>query len=100
MKKVKEFDFSKARRVTPRETTAYKKAIEATFHVKRPSRGRPPKGADKYRDVHIRLHPKALEWAHAQAKQRGIGYQTLINEVLMQRATGGHAPHRPLSHSK
>ena len=90
MKKVKEFDFLKARRVRPQETLAFKKAIENTFHVKRPSRGRPPKGLDKYRDVHIRLHPKALEWARAQAKHRGIGYQTLINEVLMHRATGGH----------
>ncbi len=92
MKKAKEFDFSKARRVKTEETLAFKKAIEKTFHVKRPSRGRPPKGLDKYRDVHIRLHPKALEWAHAQAKHRGIGYQTFINELLLHRAAGGH-PH-------
>lgn len=82
----KEFNFAKARRVTPRETLAFRKAIEDTFHIKRPARGRPPKGAAKYRDVHIRLHPMALEWAHAQAKDRGIGYQTFINEVLLRRA--------------
>ncbi len=70
----------------PQETLAFKNAIEKTFHVKRPSRGRPPKGIDKYRDVHIRLHPKALEWAHAQAKHRGIGYQTFINEMLLRHA--------------
>lgn len=86
MKKEKEFDFSKARRVTPQETAAFRKAIEETFHVKRPVRGRPPKGSDKYREVHIRLHPKALRWVRAQAKHRGIGYQTLINEVLLHRA--------------
>lgn len=86
MKKEKEFDFSRARRVTPRETAAFRTAIEATFHVKRLPRGRPPKGPDKYQDVHIRLHPKALAWARTQAKQRGIGYQTLINEVLLHHA--------------
>lgn len=86
MKKVKEFDFSKARRVTPQETLVFKKAIENTFHIKRPVRGRPPKGLAKYRDVHIRLHPIALEWAHTQAKYRGIGYQTFINEILLRSA--------------
>jgi predicted DNA binding CopG/RHH family protein len=92
MKNAREFDFSKARRVTPKETLAFKKAIENTFQVKRPSRGRPPKGLDKYRDVHIRLHPKALEWAHAQAKHLGIGYQTFINQLLLHRALTAH-PH-------
>jgi uncharacterized protein (DUF4415 family) len=86
MKKEKEFNFAKARRVMPHETMVFKKAIEDTFHVKRPVRGRPPKGLAKYRDVHIRLHPIALEWAHAQAKHRGIGYQTFINEILLRGA--------------
>jgi uncharacterized protein (DUF4415 family) len=86
MKKVKEFDFSRARRVTPVETETFRKAIEHTFHVKRAPRGRPPKGRDKYRDIHIRLHPKVLHWARAQAKRLGIGYQTLINETLRHAA--------------
>ena len=73
MKKVKEFDFAKARRVTPGETLGFKKAIENTFQVKRPGRGRPPKGPYKYRDVHIRLHPVALASAHAQARPPGFG---------------------------
>jgi predicted DNA binding CopG/RHH family protein len=90
MKKEKEFDFSKARRVKPQETKAFKNAIEKTFNVKRPLRGRPLKGIDKYKDIHIRLHPKILAWARAQAKVRGIGYQTFINEVLMYRADRGH----------
>jgi predicted DNA binding CopG/RHH family protein len=92
MKKAKEFDFAKARRVTPRETLTFKKAIENTFQIKRPSRGRPPKGPSKYRDVHIRLHPLALAWAHYEARHRGIGYQTFINEVLLHRAQA--APHK------
>ena len=83
MKKIREFDFSRARRVTPAETDKFRKAIEETFRIKRPSRGRPPKGPDKYQDVHIRIHPKALRWARAQAKKRGIGYQTVINETLL-----------------
>jgi uncharacterized protein (DUF4415 family) len=86
MRKEKEFDFSKARRVTPSETAVFRKAIEKTFDLKRPVRGRPPKGVDKYRDVHIRLHPKALSWARSRAKERGIGYQTLINELLLHHA--------------
>ena len=86
MGKIKEFDFSRARRVTPVETEMFRKAIENTFGIKRPPRGRPPKGADKYLHVHIRMHPKALKWARAQAKKRGIGYQTVINETLLRHA--------------
>ena len=86
MGKAKGFDFTRARRVTPEETEAFRKAIENTFRIKRPRRGRPPKGDDKYRMISIRLHPKALEWAQTQARRRGIGYQTVINETLMARA--------------
>lgn len=86
MSKPRDFDFSRARRAAPAETEEFRKAIERTFHVKRPRRGRPPKGPDKYREISIRLHPKALEWARAQAKRRGIGYQTVINETLLRQA--------------
>jgi hypothetical protein len=86
MKKVKEFDFSRARRVSPQETKIFRKAIEKTFGIKRPLRGRPPKGTHKYRDIHIKLHPKALKWAQVQASKRGIGYQTIINELLLKQA--------------
>ncbi len=88
MKKIKEFDFSKARRVTPEETEMYRKAIENTFGIKRSPRGRPPKKSHlKYRDIHLKIHPKALKWAKTYAKKRGIGYQTVINEVLLAKAT-------------
>jgi uncharacterized protein (DUF4415 family) len=86
MKKEKRFDFSKARPVTPDETETFRKAIENTFGIKRPHRGRPPKGGDKYRAIHIRLDPRILAWARTAAKLRGIGYQTLINETLLQHA--------------
>lgn len=31
----------------------------------------------------MRLHPKVFEWAKAEAEKRGIGYQSLINEILL-----------------
>ena len=86
MKRIKEFPFDRARRATAGEVRMFRKAYENTFGEKPPKRGRPPKGPAKYRDIHIKLHPKALEWARAKAKQRGIGYQTVINEVLLRQA--------------
>jgi uncharacterized protein (DUF4415 family) len=80
------FDISRARRITPIERRMFRKAYKNTFGRLPPRRGRPPKGADKYKSIHIRLHPKALEWARAQAARRGIGYQTVINEALLKRA--------------
>ncbi|NNN06613.1 MAG: AT hook motif protein [Elusimicrobia bacterium] len=86
MSKENEFDFTKARRIAPAERRLFRKAFKNTFGRYPPRRGRPPKGADKYHSIHIRLHPKALAWARTQAKQRGVGYQTVINEALLQRA--------------
>ena len=63
-----------------------RKAIEAKLGVKRHVRGRPPKGLDKYKSIQIRLHPKAIQWAMSEAKHLGIGYQTVINQVLLTRA--------------
>ena len=86
MKRAKEFPFEDARRVTVGEVRAAKKAIEEKLGVKRRSRGRPPKGDDKFKPVSIRLHPRVIEWARTEAKRRGVGYQTVINEVLLERA--------------
>ena len=64
MKKVKEFPFKSARRITTEEVEPAKKAIEKKLGLKRLERGRPPKDAEiKYQPVSIRLHPKILEWA-------------------------------------
>jgi uncharacterized protein (DUF4415 family) len=84
--KKKEFPFDSARRVTDSEVSTARKAIEHKLGVKRKSRGRPPKEEGKFQPVSIRLHPKALEWAKKEAKRRGVGYQTVINEVLMKKA--------------
>ena len=86
MKNIKEFPFEKARRVTRGELAAARKAIEEKTGIRRLARGRPPKAEeDKYRPTSIRLHPKVLAWARRQAKKRGVGYQTIINEVLLER---------------
>ena len=85
MKKTKTFPFEKARRVTAREIIGARKAIEKKTGVKRPVRGRPTKGVHKYVPISIRLHPKILSWAKREAKKRGIGYQTVINESLIKK---------------
>lgn len=86
MRKSKEFPFESARRVTAREVRAARKAIERRLGVKRPSRGRPPKTGDKYLPISIRVHPRVLAWAKKEADRRGVGYQTVINEVLLRKA--------------
>jgi uncharacterized protein (DUF4415 family) len=70
--------------VTASEVEAARRAIEARLGKKRPARGRPPKGPEKYQAVSIRLSPKVIAWAKKEAKRRGVGYQTVINEVLLR----------------
>ncbi len=84
MKKVEEFPFERSRRVTAREVAAARKAIETKLGRKRPRRGRPASGEEKYTPVSIRLHPRVLAWAKKEAKKRGLGYQTVINDTLLQ----------------
>ena len=87
MKIAKEFPFERARRMTRRELAAARKAIQEKTGIRRMSRGRPPKNEmEKYLPTTIRLHPKALSWARRQARKRGVGYQTVINEVLLEKA--------------
>lgn len=71
-------DFKRARRITPKEHKMFHKAVR-NFR----SRGRPKKTFGKYRPVTIRIHPYVLEWAKAEAKRRGLGYQTVINQTLL-----------------
>jgi uncharacterized protein (DUF4415 family) len=44
----------------------------------------PRRDPAKYQAVSIRLSPEALTWAKEEAKRRGIGYQTVINETLLK----------------
>jgi uncharacterized protein (DUF4415 family) len=76
-----EGDFMRARRVTRDEHKRFQKAVQ---HFR--SRGRPKKAFGKYLPVTIRLHPNVLHWARAEAKRRGLGYQTVINQTLLAHA--------------
>jgi hypothetical protein len=83
----KDFPFDRARRVTTREVALAHTAIEERTGVPRPARGRPPKlEAERYRATSIRLHPKAIAWTRREARRRRVGYQTIINEVLLEKA--------------
>lgn len=87
MKSSKNFPFEKARRVSSKEVESARKAIESITGKKRPNRGRPSKAAgEKFIPTSIRLHPKVLKWAKREAKKRGVGYQTVINEFLLAKA--------------
>jgi uncharacterized protein (DUF4415 family) len=86
MKKESEFPFERARRVTPEESQKFREAISEQFGTKLRGRGRPAKAeGEKYELISLRLHPKALAWAKEEAQKRGIGYQTVINEILLER---------------
>jgi uncharacterized protein (DUF4415 family) len=86
MKNSKEFPFEKARRVSKKELAAARRAIELKTGVPRPLRGRPSKSeGDKYKPTSIRLHPKVMAWARREGRKRGVGYQTVINEVLIEK---------------
>jgi uncharacterized protein (DUF4415 family) len=86
MRNSEDFPFDKARRISPREARAARKAIEERTGQRRKVRGRPAKAdEEKFIPTSIRLHPEVLQWAKREAKQRGSGYQTLINEVLLER---------------
>jgi uncharacterized protein (DUF4415 family) len=81
------FDFSRAWRPSKKELAENRKAIEAKLGIKLPPRGRPPKAHhERHRPVSIRLHPKAIAWAKQEAKRRGVGYQTVINDILLRHA--------------
>jgi uncharacterized protein (DUF4415 family) len=78
------------RRVSPEDVEAARLALEKKYGIKIPPRvagpGRPPKGDLKYKHVNIRIAPEVLSRVRAAAQKRGIGYQTLINEILRRAA--------------
>jgi uncharacterized protein (DUF4415 family) len=87
MRNSKDFPFEKARRISPKEVAQARKAIEDRTGKPRRARGRPLKSQnEKFKPTSIRLHPKVLAWAKRQAKKRGVGYQTIINEILLEKA--------------
>jgi len=46
--------------------------------------GRPPMGDEPRRLIAIRVDPVVLDQFRKEARRRGVGYQTLINEVLAE----------------
>ncbi len=44
--------------------------------------GRPPLGAAARRLIAIRIDPQVLGAVRREAKRRGLGYQSLINDLL------------------
>lgn len=87
MKPTREFPFDKSRHVTASEVMRARRAIAEKLGKKRKGRGRPPKHrSELYRAVSIRLHPRVIRWAKAQAKRKHVGYQTVINTVLLKLA--------------
>ena len=89
MKNSNEFPFHKARGLTAAEVEKHRRAIERATGKPRRPRGRPTKHpAERHLAVSIRLNPKALAWAKRIARQKGVGYQTVINEALLSKAVG------------
>jgi uncharacterized protein (DUF4415 family) len=80
-----EFPFERARRVTTEESQKFRDALADQFGITPRKRGRPAKDEEeKYEPISIRFHPKILAWAKEEAEKRGVGYQTVINEALLE----------------
>ena len=79
-------DFRRARRATLKEVEEGRKAIEAKLGTERPMRvGRPNKYPGiKLQAVHLKFHPKILGWAKRRAKICHVGYQTFLNDFLLE----------------
>lgn len=86
MSEPKIFPFERARRIASADVEENRKAIEAFTGKPRAKRPGPPPtpAAQKHKPVSIRLHPAVLKWAKKEAMKRGIGYQTVINQVLLK----------------
>ena len=53
--------------------------------------GRPPLGLAARRLIAIRIDPHVLGAVRREAKQRGLGYQSLINELLAKHVARGRS---------
>lgn len=71
------------RKPTTEEKVRWQKAAENTLkRLGRPNK----KPSEKYIAISIKLDPQIIKWAKKEAKKRKIGYQTVINEVLLKKA--------------
>ena len=85
MKQESDFPFERARRVTPEENQKFREAVSEQFGVKLKKREKPIELEEEYEPISIKLHPKVLVWAKEEAQKKGIDYQTVINEVLLEK---------------
>jgi len=86
MKKESNFPFERARRVTPEENEKFREAISEQFGMKLRKRDFSAKNEEEnYELISLKLHPKVLAWAMEESQKKGIGYQTIINEALLER---------------
>jgi hypothetical protein len=78
-------ELKRARRVTPKETEAFRRAIEDKLGISRPPRmGRPPKDpSERCVPISWRTPPEVKDWLVAQARHAGIGkYQKFLSILL------------------
>ena len=74
------FDLSKAKKIDKKRREKLIEAAEVKL-------GRPLKSEEeKYKPISIKLHPEVYSWAIEKAEKEGVGYQTLINESLLDLA--------------
>jgi len=70
MRRRPRIDFSDIPEASPAELRAMRRV------------GRPPLGAEARRLIAIRIDPQVLDAVRREAKRRGLGYQSLINNLL------------------
>jgi len=71
------FDLSKAKKISKERRQKLLKAAEVKL-------GRPLKPIEKkHKPISIKLHPDVYNWAKKEAQKKGLGYQTIINETLL-----------------
>ena len=71
----KKIDYSDIPASTPEQLAAFRRM------------GRPPIGDEARQLIAIRLDARVLAAYRKEAKRRGVGYQTLIHEVLAKHVT-------------
>jgi len=83
-----EFPFAKARRINESEIIAAEQAIKQQFGINFTQRKALIKNeTENYQSISIQLHPKIITWAKAEAEKKGVEYQAIINEVLLNAIT-------------
>jgi len=79
-----EFPFANARRISESEIIAAEKAIKQQFGINlTQSKSSLKNEIENYQSISIQLHPKIITWAKAEAEKKGVEYQVIINEVLL-----------------